>query len=246
MPATKSIFDIYKNEPGVQEAFRALRTNIQFSSVDKPVKLIAVTSVAPGEGKTSVALMLGLSMAEAGKKTLLVEVDCRRPMLGSRLKLRPKNNWAQCLYSDVPLRDVVVPTILRDLYFMDIEPQMMHLPEILNSHKFGLLLEKLRAEFDVVIFDNPPPGIFIEAAVLSHQTDGTLLVIKTGTNDIKEELDAIAQLEKANARILGAVLNGMRYASSKYGYYYYYKNDKDDKKRFRGRRRKTRKPTAKG
>lgn len=242
MPATKSIYDIYKNEPGVQEAFRALRMNIQFSSVDKPVQMIVVTSAAPAEGKTSVALMLGLSMAEAGKKTLLVEVDCRRPMLGSRLKLRPKNNWTQCLYSDVPLRDVIVPTVLRDLYFMDIEPQMLHLPEILNSQKFSTLLDKLRAEFDVVIFDTPPIGIFIEAAVLSNQADGTVLVIRTGSNDIKEEQNAIAQLEKANARILGVVLNGIRYASSKYGYYY----NKDDKKRFKSRRKGTRKVPVKG
>ena len=246
MPSTKSIYDIYKNEPGVQESLRTLRTNIQFSSIDKPIKTIAVTSVAPGEGKTSASLMLGLAMAEAGKKTLLVEIDCRRPMLGTRLKLRPKYNWTQCLYNDIPVSNAIVPTILRDLYFMDVEPQMLRLTEVLNSNKFSAMLSKLCDEFDVVIFDTPPIGIFIETAVLANQTDGTVLVIKTGFNDIKEELDAIAQLEKANAHILGVVLNGMRYTSSKYSYYHYYnKSNKDEIVKIKGRKRRTRKPSAK-
>lgn len=225
MPASRNIYDTYKNEPTLQEAIRTLRTNIQFASVDKPIKTIALTSAAPAEGKTSIAIALGMSMAEAGKKTLLVEMDCRRPMLGNKLKIRPQYNWVNALYNDMPLSEVAVPTIIRNLFFMDVEPQMTHLAEVISSKKFNLMLNKLSTEYEIIIFDTPPLGMFIEAAVLANRTDGTLLVIKTGKNDIKEELDVIAQLEKAKARVLGVVLNGVRYTPNKYGYYHYYRNE---------------------
>lgn len=96
-----------------------------------------------------------------------------------------------------------------------------------------------------VYYSAMPIGIFIEAAVLSNQTDGTVLVIKSGANDIKEELDAIAQLEKANARILGVALNGMRYTSNKYSYYNYYKDNRDYIKKTKNRRQRTRKAMVK-
>ena len=223
MPVTRNIYDIYKSEPTLQEAVRTLRTNIQFASVDKPIKTISLTSVAPAEGKTSIAIALGISMAEAGKKTLLVEMDCRRPMLGNRLKIRPKYNWTHVIYNDMPISEVAVPTIVKNLFFMDVEMQMTHLVEVISSKKFNYMLSNLSNEYDTIIFDTPPLGVFIEAAVLANRTDGTLLGIKSGMNDTQEELDVIAQLEKANARILGVVLNGVRYSPNKYGYYHYYK-----------------------
>jgi len=226
MPVARNIFDVYKNEPALQEAVRTLRTNIQFSSVDKPIKTIVLTSVAPGEGKTSIAIALGISMAEAGKKTLLIEMDCRRPMLGNRLKIRPKFNWINVLYNDMPISEAAVPTIVKNLFFMDVEMQMTHLAEVISSNKFNFMLSKLSNEYDTILFDTPPLGMFIEAAVLANRTDGTLLVIKPGMNDTQEELDVIAQLEKANARILGVILNGVQYSSNKNGYYHYYKGEK--------------------
>lgn len=228
---TRSIYDLYGKEPIFQEAFHRLCSNIQFSGVDTPIKTIAITSAAPGEGKTTVAIGLAMAMAEAGKKTLILETDCRRPMLGNRLKLRPRYNWLNALYEDIPISEVVIPTKMKNLYFIDAEPQVTHLSEIFNSNRFGTMLASFEQEFDMIILDTPPLGLFIEAAVLANQAHGTVLVIHSGKVDIKREQGVINQLNKANARILGVVLNGTHVTQAKYEHYNNYKSD--DKRRGR-------------
>jgi capsular exopolysaccharide synthesis family protein len=233
---TSNIYDYFKNELGVREAFQTLRTNIQFASVDKPIQTIMITSAIPSEGKTTVALSLGISMAENGKRVIILEMDTRRPMLGNRLKQRPKYNWFNMLSGDMSIADVAVPTKVKNLFFMDIEPQMTHLVEVINSNKFSFMLQQLRNEYDVVIFDTPPLGAFIEAAVLAEKTDGSILVIGAGKVDVKKVQEVIAQLQKANAHILGVVLNGVRHSQSTYGYYSYYKNEGSPTKRSQKKR----------
>jgi len=236
MPVTRNIYEIYKNEPLLQEATRVLRTNIQFASVDKPIQSIVITSVTPSEGKTINTIALGISMAVAGKRTLLVDMDCHRPMLGNKLKIRPKFNLKHILYDNMAISEVVVPTILKNLFFLDVEPQMKHLAEVISSNKFNSMVSKLNSEYDIVIIDTPPLGMLIEAALLANRADGTILVLKSGQNDTKEVLDVISQLEKANAHILGVVLNDIRVTPNKNGYYYYNKGEdkhvESRKKRF--------------
>lgn len=213
--------------PEVSEAFKTLRTNIRFSSVDKEIRTLAITSAMPEEGKTTVAISLAAAMAEEGKKTLLVEADCRRPMVANRRSLRPATNWLELLYDDsIPVMNAVEPTRQKNFYFLDSGRDMKRPVEILSSKKFRMLVEKLKQEFDIVIFDTPPVGVFIDAAILSEMMDGTLLVIRAGMVDAKKEQEVVAQLKKAKANILGVALNGVRSYSDDYGYYY-----RDGKKR---------------
>ncbi len=232
-----NVYEIFSSKPDVQEAFSTLRTNIQFSSVDKPIRTLVFTSALPAEGKTTVALAFGISMADAGKKTLLVEMDCHRPMLGNRLNKRPKHNWMNVICNNISAAEVVVPTKIKNLYFMDVEPQMTHIAEVIGSNKFGALLEELKNEFEMVIFDTPPLGQFIEAAVLANRVDGTVLVIRTGMVDQKKEREVITQLEKASARILGVVLNGVKVDNN--GYYHYYNSERRSKSKKTGKRTAT-------
>ncbi len=229
MKSVSDVCEIYSGKPGVQEAFRTLRTNIQFSSVDKPIKTIVITSALPAEGKTTVALAFGISMADAGKKTLLLEMDCHRPMLGNGLNLRPKYNWMNVLCENISAAEAAAPTKIKNLYFMDVEPQMAHIAEVIGSNKFSALMNELKKEFDMVIFDTPPLGNFIEAAVLANRADGTVLVIRPGRVDLKRERETITQLKKANARVLGVVLNGVK--AGKYEYYRYYKPERRSKRK---------------
>jgi len=221
MKSVSDVYEIFSSNPSVQEAFRALRTNIRFSSVDEPVKTIVFTSALPAEGKTTVALAFGISMADAGKKTLLLDMDCHRPMLGNGLNERPKYNWMNVLCNNISAAEAVVPTRIKNLYFMDVEPQMTHIAEVIGSNKFGALLNELKKEFDMVIFDTPPLEKFIETAILANRADGTVLVIRPDMVDLKTEHEVITQLEKVNARILGVVLNGVK--AGKHDYYHYYK-----------------------
>jgi capsular exopolysaccharide synthesis family protein len=221
MKSVSDVFEIFSSKLGVQEAFRTLRTNIQFSSIDEPIKTIVLTSALPAEGKTTVALAFGISMADAGKKTLLWEMDCHCPMLGNGLNERPKYNWMNVLCNNISAAEAAVPTKIKNLYFMDVEPQMTHIAEVIGSNKFGALLNEMKKEYDMVIFDTPPLGKFIETAILANRADGTVLVIRPGMVDLKREREVINQLEKANARILGVVFNGVK--TAKLDYYHYYK-----------------------
>lgn len=217
----RSIYDLYAKEYAFQEGFRRLHSNIQFSSLDKPPKTVAVTSATPSEGKTTVCLGLAMASAEAGRKTLLMDADCRRPMLAARLQLRPRRNWMNVLYENCPLEEVVAPTKMQNLYFADTEPQTTHLSEIFNSRRFAAMMAALKEQFDVVIIDTPPLGLFIDAALLARIADGTVLVVRSGLVDIKRGEGVAEQLKKANANILGVVLNGEPTRGKREEYDYY-------------------------
>lgn len=213
------ITDFSQVPPATQDAFRTLRTNIYFSSADKEIRTIVVTSADPKEGKSTVSVHLAMAMAESGKKVLLFEADCRQPMIGNYLGIRPKVSWLHMLYEPEQKKNAIVPTNQKNLFFLDAEAQITHPVEIMSSKKFALMVETLSAEYDAIIFDTPPVGSFIEAAVLAERMDGTLLVINVGKVEVKREQQVVAQLKKANANILGAVLNGVRATHNYSGYY---------------------------
>ncbi len=218
--------------PDIQNAIQTLRTNIQFAGIDHAYKSIAVTSAVPSEGKSTVALLLAVSMAEAGKRTLIVDCDCRRPMIGNRLNVRPQYTWLDILAKGMPLSAVAVQTQQPNLFFLDAEPQLPHAVELIASNRFAQLMQDADAAFDVVIYDTPPLGSFIEAAVLASKVDGTLLVISTGKVNVSKEREVLEQLKKVSAHIIGAVLNGVKgNKNSDYYYYYYNRGEKHKRKR---------------
>ena len=209
-----------------RDAFRTLRQNISFSGGDEDVKTVVVTSSVPNEGKTSVSIGLGISMAESMKNTLIIECDCRRPSVGNRLKLRPKTNWIDVIYQHESLESAIVPTDVKNLYFLDAEPGLVHSVEFLSSGRFWDMVERIKKSFDFIIFDTPPLGSFIDAAVLSKRADGVVIVVSSGSREIRLLKEIIEQLKKANAKMLGVVLNRVNSHRSSYYRYgdYYYRN----------------------
>ena len=213
-----------------RDAFRSLRMNISFSGGDKDVQTLVVTSAVPSEGKTSVSVGLGVSMAESMKNTLIVECDCRRPSVGNRLKMRPPLNWIDVLYQKATIDEAVVETDCPNLYFLDAEPGLVHSVELLNSGRFREMVEQLKTHFDFIIFDTPPLGSFIDAAVLAEHSDGAIVVITSGNREIRLVKQTVEQLKKANAKIMGIVLNKVNAHRSgyyQYGDYYYRKRGKE-------------------
>lgn len=207
-----------------RDAFRTLRMNISFSGGDQDVKTLVVTSTVPNEGKTSVSIALGVSMAESMRNTLIIECDCRRPSVGNRLKLRPENNWIDVIYRQAKLEDAIVQTSCPNLYFLDAEPGLVHSVELLSSGRFWEMVEIAKQQFDFVILDTPPLGSFIDAAVLAEHADGAILVVNSGSREVRLLKETTEQLKKANARILGVVLNRINAHTSsyyRYGDYYY-------------------------
>ncbi len=232
MATLSNIITQYNNSGTIlRDSIKTLRTNIMFSSVDKPIKTIVITSVVPHEGKSTVTIFLGIAMAESGRRTLLVECDCRRPMLQNYLKIRPENNLIELLSRQVTTEQAIVPTGVPGLDLLS-SSVLANPVEILGSERFQKVLEELQKTYDVILLDTPPLGSFIEAAVLSAKADGVALVLQPGTTDISAAQSVVAQLEKAKARILGVVLNGVDVSGGDYYYSdYYYRDGKRKRKK---------------
>lgn len=209
------------SKSGLQDAIRRLRTNIQFSSVDKPVQSIVVTSVMPHEGKSSVSAYLAIAMAETGKKTLIIDCDCRRPMIASYFKQRPPYGLTEVIAGEVLPEHAVSQTAQENLFFIDTKT-LANPVEVLGSKRFADVFAGLKQSFDMIILDTPPLCSFIEAALLAREADGTVLVIRPGATEIAAAKEAVAQLEKAEARLLGVALNGVKESGTHYYYSRYY------------------------
>ena len=205
-----------------KDAVRALRTNLQFADVDNGIKTIVVTSVMPDEGKSVLSISLAIAMTEIGKRTLLVDADCRRPSLAGCLLQHPSTGLPHVLAGTVSYMDAIVPTTQEGLFFLDSEP-LANPVEVLSSNRCTSLIGQLRELFDVIIFDTPPLGFFIDAAVLSSKVDGTILVTSLGVTNKQKVPEVIKQLTKANAHILGIAINNVADHYLK-DYYYRRKN----------------------
>lgn len=206
----------------VAESFRALRTNIEFASVDSTVRSILITSSVPAEGKTTVAANLGVVFAQAGKSTLLVDADLRRPGLQEIFGLPNSFGLTNLLRSDgLTLEMLAQVTEEPNLRVVTTGPLPPNPAELLGSQRMREILELLKNEVDVVIVDSPPLGAFTDAAILSSRVDGTVLVVGAGRTRRGAVQHGRQALAKAGAHVLGVTLNGVP-REARGDYYPYY------------------------
>jgi succinoglycan biosynthesis transport protein ExoP len=223
----------------IAEAYRILRTNIQFSAIDKPLKSIVVSSPNPVEGKSVTIANLAVVMAQAGARVVIVDSDLRRPVMHKIFNLPNTEGLTNVLLQDRPLVDgYLQSTEVENLQVLTTGPLPPNPSELLSSQTMTDLIGNLKEEADVVLLDSPPSLPVTDAAVLSSKTDGTLLVTDAGTTRRGAARRAKEDLMRVGANILGVVLNkfSVRGASSYYYYYYYYYYSRDGDGR-RGRRR---------
>lgn len=209
-----------ENNSKVHEAIKTLRSNIIFSGIDEPIKTIAVTSSIPNEGKTVISHFLATEMAKAGNKTLIVECDLRRPAQANLFKSRPKKGLTKYLSGDCTLEEAATVTNTENLYFLDADSKVVNPAETLGSERFKKAMEEMKEKFDTVILDTPPVTSFIDGALVASNSDATVVVIRAGYTPQRAVAASIDQLEKANAKIIGTVLNGIEDTES--GQYYKY------------------------
>ena len=201
----------------VSEAYRTIRTNLQFSGVDKELKIVEITSSVPNEGKSTVIASLAIVMAQAGKKVLLLDCDFRNPTQHKLFSVTNKgmtNYMANGSDYHVFLHQVG----LDNLYLFPGGPVAPNPSEILMSNKMQFFLDTARAEYDFILIDTPPVMPVTDAAALCTKTDGVMLVVASGVDRPEIVQTAKVRLEQAGAHMLGCILNKVRVSSGKYGY----------------------------
>lgn len=209
----------------VQNAAKTMFANIRFQSIDKPIKSILLTSTVPDEGKTTSLWYLAQAAATAGHSVLIVEGDMRRRTLASMLQIHPQNGVFAVLSGNVTLKEAVVPTKVRNLYFLDSEAGIPNPADLLASRRMKKLNEELCKAYDYVIYDTPPVGTFVDAAVLGSLVDASILVVRPGSAKRSELVVAYEQMRNAGANVIGICSTFVEGTGSEY-YYSYYTKDK--------------------
>ncbi|MBE3583527.1 MAG: CpsD/CapB family tyrosine-protein kinase [Limnochordaceae bacterium] len=204
------------------EAFRTLRTNIQFASVDRPLRVMLVTSSGPDEGKSTVSANLSAALAQAGQRVLLINGDLRRPSLHRVLGCTDRIGLTNVLLGQASITEAVQETSVPNLYFLGSGPLPPNPAEVLGSQSMDQLLAQVKAAYDMVVVDMPPVVALADAAILAPRVDGVLLVVRAGRTNKEAARQAVAMLQRVRAHLLGVVLNDIDLKSSRYGYYYYY------------------------
>ncbi|MEZ4683759.1 MAG: polysaccharide biosynthesis tyrosine autokinase [Caldilineaceae bacterium] len=218
----------------ITEAYRSLRTNLQFSSVDDSLHSFLVTSATPGEGKTTTASNIAVVLAQSGRSVLLIDADIRKPQQ-HKIFEQPKTPGLTdaLLAGEAPLELFVRETAVENLRILTAGKDAPNPAELLGSQRMQQLVAQLRRQFDVLIFDAPPLLAVTDAQVLAKHTQGVLLVINTEKTPRAMVARAVEALERANARLFGTVLNRMARSARSYYYYYdsysyYYDEDSDN------------------
>lgn len=218
----------------MSEAYRVLRTNIQFSNFEMPLKVIAITSAGPGEGKSTTISNLAITFAQAGSKVLLVDGDLRKPALHKLYNLPNHTGLVNILAKQVTAESCIQLSFIENLYVLTSGPIPPNPSELLQSENMRHFLDEMEGAFDIVLIDTPPVCNIADAAILSSCIDGIIIVAASGKvkiDDIKRAKDI---LEKVSANIIGVVLNKLDKSANKHyynNYYNYYENDSTDEKK---------------
>jgi succinoglycan biosynthesis transport protein ExoP len=204
------------------EAFRRLRTNLQFLDLADRPQTIVVTSPLPGEGKTTTAINLAITLSDAGSRVVLVDADLRRPSVAEYLGIEGAVGLTTVLIGKADLRDAIQPWGTGTLHVLPSGQVPPNPSELLGSRSMAELLEHLTGQYDIVLIDTPPLLPVTDAAILAKITGGALVVAAAGLVHRQQLADGLGSLEDVGARVLGVVLNRLAHKpTDSYTYYDY-------------------------
>lgn len=219
------ITDINPKSP-ISEAYRTLRTNIDFSSIDEELKAIMLTSAGPGEGKSTTATNLAVVYAQNERKVLIIDADLRKPTMHHTFNKSNRWGLTNLLTGKTAMQEVIVETEIPNLHLLPSGPIPPNPSEILSSKRMSAILDELKGMYDLVVVDTPPALAVADAQIMATKCDGVILVISSGTTKRDAAAKMKANMDHVKARVIGAVLNNVDRKSGE-GYYYYYYGAKE-------------------
>jgi non-specific protein-tyrosine kinase len=224
----------------VAEAYRALRTNINYASVDRPLRTILITSAIPGDGKSTTIINLGVVLAQNGKRVIIADCDLRRPQIHTHFGLTNRQGMSTLFASSGDgLNSVRQSTPVDGLTVVTSGSLPPNPSELMGSQKLQTILNTMRNSADIILIDTPPTLTVTDASALAPSLDGILLVVRPGKTKVSALRQTIEQLRQVNARILGIVMNDVAVSGKPYSYHYnYYHNYSENKEYFDTREKK--------
>jgi capsular exopolysaccharide synthesis family protein len=224
IPSPLLITDADLKSPA-SEAYRTLRTNIEFARLDRPCRSIVITSASVGEGKTTTVANFGVVAAQAGSRVCLIDSDLRRPALHRLFGLGNSRGLSTALVEGLPFAEVAQPTRIPNLSILPSGPLPPNPAELVGSKRMRELLEAASSDFDLLLCDSPPVISVSDGIALAAQCDGVVLVIRAGKIPHDVVRRTAEQIEAVKGRILGVLLNSvdLRRDGYYYDYYRYYR-----------------------
>jgi non-specific protein-tyrosine kinase len=214
------LITISEPRSAISEAYRTLRTNLDFASLDRDLKTLVVTSAGVGEGKSTTLANLAVVSAQAGRKVILVDADLRRPSLSQIFGLDNETGLTTVMRDEsalasLPLQD----TGIEGMSVLTSGPLPPNPAELMGSRRMGEIVAALAEQADQVFFDTPPVVAVTDAAVLATKVDGVLLVVSAGKTRREYAQTALHRLQQINARLVGTVLTNVQMGAGLQGYY---------------------------
>lgn len=221
---------VVKSDPKspMAEAIRTLRTNLQYVGLDRPLRTLMITSAGPSEGKTSISSNLAYSLAESGVRTILVGADLRKPAVHKLFHASNALGLTNVILGQASLEEALLPTECEGLSLLPAGPIPPNPAELIGSKAMRSLIDELKERSDFVIFDATPVVAVTDAALLAPMVDGALMVVSMNQSPREMVREAVAQLRKVNANILGVVANRVVFKGTQAYYYYYYGESSDE------------------
>lgn len=207
------------------EAYRNLRMNLMFmSSDDDPIRTVLFASPGPSEGKSTTAINFAVMLAQQGQRVLMIDADLRRPSLHRALDLLREPGLTNLLVGNAKSTEAIRPNVLPNLDFLPSGPFPPNPSELLNSKAMVRLIEEVEGRYDQIIIDSPPLPAVTDSAILAVNTDGVVIVLRSGETEQRAAERSVNQLRRLGVRVFGAVLNAVLTTSPDEGYYlqYYY------------------------